>query len=195
MSMDQNQMSPASEAKPLLGFLGLGAMGSRLAMRLLKAGYPLTVYDRTQEKTQPLEQLGARAAATPAEVAATSTVVFSSLADDAAVEAVLQGPDGAFAGAHPGTTFIEMSTILPTTSRALAAAAHARGMHLLDVAISGSTPLVEAGAITLLGGGGGGGGERSLPLLPALRARCFFIGPSGVGTAIEVVVNAVAGGR
>jgi 3-hydroxyisobutyrate dehydrogenase len=193
MSMNQNQMSPASEAKPQLGFLGLGAMGSRLAMRLLKAGYPLTVYDRTHEKAQPLAQLGARTAATPAEVAATSTVVFTSLADDAAVEAVLQGPDGAFAGAHPGTTFIEMSTILPTTSRALAAAAHARGMHLLDVAISGSTPLVETGAITLLAGGERDVYERCLPLLTALTQRCFYMGPSGMGTTMKLVVNALLG--
>src|SRR5260221_714979 len=191
--MSMNQVSPASEAKPQLGFLGLGAMGSRLARRLLKAGYPLTVYDRTQEKTQPLEQLGARAAATPAEVAATSTVVFSSLADDAAVEAVLQGPEGAFAGAHPGTTFIEMSTILPTTSRTLAAAAHARGMHLLDVAISGSTPLVEAGASTLLAGGGRGGYERCLPLLPGLAQHRFFIGARGGGTKIKLVGDALLG--
>ena len=193
MSMNQNQMSPASEAKPQLGFLGLGAMGSRLAMRLLKAGYPLTVYDRTHEKTQPLAQLGARTAATPAEVAATSTVVFSSLADDAVVEAVLQGPEGAFAGAHPGTTFIEMSTILPTTSRTLAAAAHARGMHLLDVAISGSTPLVETGAITLLAGGERDVYERCLPLLTALTQRCFYMGPSGMGTTMKLVVNALLG--
>jgi len=193
MSMNQNQMSPASEAKPQLGFLGLGAMGSRLAMRLLKAGYHLTMYDRTREKTQPLAQLGARAAATLAEVAATSTVVFSSLADDAAVEAVLQGPEGAFAGAHPGTTFIEMSTILPTTSRALAAAAHARGMHLLDVAISGSTPLVETGAITLLAGGERDVYERCLPLLTALTQRCFYMGPSGMGTTMKLVVNALLG--
>jgi 3-hydroxyisobutyrate dehydrogenase len=193
MSTNQNQINPASEAKPQLGFLGLGAMGSRLAMRLLKAGYPLTVYDRTHEKTQPLAQLGARTAATPAEVAATSTVVFTSLADDAAVEAVLQGPDGAFAGAHPGTTFIEMSTILPTTSRALAAAAHARGMHLLDVAISGSTLLVETGAITLLAGGERDVYERCLPLLTALTQRCFYMGPSGMGTTMKLVVNALLG--
>src|SRR5260221_11495031 len=98
--MSMNQVSPASEAKPQLGFLGLGAMGSRLARRLLKAGYPLTVYDRTQEKTQPLDQMGPRAAATPAEVAATGTVVFSSLAEDDAVEAGLHVPAGGLAAAH-----------------------------------------------------------------------------------------------
>jgi len=193
MSTNQNQMSPASEAKPQLGFLGLGAMGSRLAMRLLRAGYPLTVYDRTHEKTQPLAQLGARTATTPAEVAATSTVVFSCLAADPAVEAVLQGPEGALVGARPGTTFIEMSTILPTTSRAVAAAAQARGMRLLDVAISGSTPQVEAGTITLLAGGERDEYERCLPLLTTLTERCFYMGPSGMGTTMKLVVNALLG--
>src|SRR5260370_4318503 len=109
MSTNQSQINPAGEAKPQLGFLGLGAMGSRLATRLLKAGYLLTMYDRTHEKTQPLTQLGARTATTPAEVAAASTVVVSCLADDAALGVVLQGPEGAFAGARPRTTFIEMS--------------------------------------------------------------------------------------
>jgi 3-hydroxyisobutyrate dehydrogenase-like beta-hydroxyacid dehydrogenase len=193
MSTNQNQVSPASEGKPQLGFLGLGAMGSRLAMRLLKAGYPLTVYDRTHERTQPLAQLGARTATTPAEVAATSAVVFSSLADDAAVEAVLQGPEGALAGARQGTTFIEMSTILPTTSRAVAAAALARGMRLLDVAISGSTPQVEAGTITLLAGGDQAVYESCLPILSTLTERCFYMGPSGMGTTMKLVVNTLLG--
>src|SRR5258708_18874455 len=109
MSMNQNQINPAGEAKPQLGFLGLGTMGSRLAMRFLKAGYPLTVYDRTHEKTQPLAQLGPHTATSPAEVAATSTVVVSCLADDAAVEVVLQGTEGAIADARPRTPFIQMS--------------------------------------------------------------------------------------
>ena len=105
----------AGENRPQLGFLGMGAMGSRLAARLLDAGYPLTVYDRTPEHTQPLVQRGARSAATPAEIAAAATIVVSCLADDGAVEAVLLGPQGAVAAARPGTIFIEMSTILPAT--------------------------------------------------------------------------------
>jgi 3-hydroxyisobutyrate dehydrogenase-like beta-hydroxyacid dehydrogenase len=193
MSTQQNHVEPAREAKPQLGFLGMGAMGSRLAGRLLMAGYLLTVYDRTQEKTLPLVRLGAQAAPTPREVAATSVVVFSCLAGDAAVEAVLQGPDGGLAGALPGTTFIDMSTIMPATSRGVAAAAKAQGMNLLDVAISGSTPQVEAGTITLLAGGERNVYDRCVPILSALTTRCFYMGASGMGTTMKLVVNALLG--
>lgn len=184
-----------SEHLPQLGFLGLGAMGSRLAARLLKAGYPMVVYNRSREKAQPLARLGAQVADTPGALAAQCSVVFSSLSDDVAVQDVLQGHDdkGALAEARPGTTFVEMSTILPQTSRALAAAAHARGLQMLDAAISGSTPQVEAGTITLLVGGDAATYERSLPILTTLTQHCFYMGPSGMGTTMKLVVNTLLG--
>jgi len=193
MNIEQTPGRPVDEAKPQLGFLGMGAMGSRLAARLLQAGYPLMVYDRTRAKTLPVAHLGARVADAPSDLAAQVSVVFSSLADDAAVEAVLAGPEGAFAGAVAGTLFIEMSTILPEISRTLAAAARARGMDLLDAAISGSTPQVEAGTITLLVGGDQAVYERCLPILLTLTERCFYMGPSGMGTAMKLVVNTLLG--
>ena len=193
MSNEQTQGRTADEAKPQLGFLGMGAMGSRLAARLLQAGYPLVVYDRTHAKALPLAQLGARSADTPRELAAQASVVFSSLANDDAVEGTLQGSEGAFGGALPGTTFIEMSTILPETSRALATAARAREMNLLDAAVSGSTPQVEAGTITLLVGGDQTIYERCLPILSTLTERCFYMGPSGMGTSMKLVVNTLLG--
>jgi 3-hydroxyisobutyrate dehydrogenase-like beta-hydroxyacid dehydrogenase len=184
-----------SEHLPQLGFLGLGAMGSRLAARLLKAGYPMVVYNRSREKAQPLARLGAQVADTPGALAAQCSVVFSSLSDDVAVQDVLQGHDdkGALAEARPGTTFVEMSTILPQTSRALAAAAHARGLQMLDAAISGSTPQIEAGTITLLVGGDAATYERSLPILTTLTQHCFYMGPSGMGTTMKLVVNTLLG--
>ncbi len=184
-----------SERLPQLGFLGMGAMGSRLAARLMKAGYPMMVYNRTRENTQPLARLGAQVADTPHALAARCSVVFSSLSNDAAVVDVVQGHDdtGALAGARPGTTFVEMSTILPQTSRALAAAARARGLDLLDAAISGSTPQVEAGTITLLVGGDSATYERTLPILSTLTPHCFYMGPSGMGTTMKLVVNTLLG--
>jgi 3-hydroxyisobutyrate dehydrogenase len=193
MNIEQTQGRPVGEEKLQLGFLGMGAMGSRLAARLLEAGYPLTVYDRTHAKALPLAQLGARVADTPRELAAQVSIVFSSLADDAAVEGVLQGSEGAFEGARPGTTLIEMSTILPETSRALATVARARELNLLDAAISGSTPQVEAGTITLLVGGEQTVYERCLPILMALTQRCFYMGSSGMGTSMKLVVNTLLG--
>jgi len=193
MNTEPTQQRPGDEAKPQLGFLGMGAMGSRLAARLLQAGYPLIVYDRTHAKTLPLAHLGAGIADSPSDLAAQVSVVFSSLADDAAVEAVLAGPEGAFTGAAAGSVFVEMSTILPETSRTLAAAARARGMDLLDAAISGSTPQVEAGTITLLVGGDQAVYERCAPLLLTLTERCFYMGASGMGTAMKLVVNTLLG--
>jgi 3-hydroxyisobutyrate dehydrogenase-like beta-hydroxyacid dehydrogenase len=193
MSNEQTQGRTADEAKPQLGFLGMGAMGSRLASRLLKAGYPLVVYDRTHAKTLPLAQLGACIVGTPRELAAQASVIFSSLANDDAVEGTLQGSEGTFEGAQPGTTFIEMSTILPETSRRLATAARAQEMNLLDAAISGSTPQVEAGTITLLVGGDQTIYERCLPILSILTERCFYMGPSGMGTSMKLVVNTLLG--
>jgi 3-hydroxyisobutyrate dehydrogenase-like beta-hydroxyacid dehydrogenase len=193
MTTAQTPGGPATEAKPRVGFLGIGAMGSRLAARLLDAGYPLTVYNRTRARTQPLAQQGAQIAATPEELAARSSIILSCLADDAAVEAVLLGPGGAVAGARPGTTFIEMSTILPTTSRAVAIAAGARGLTALDAAISGSTPAAEAGTLVLLVGGEQEVYDRCRPILSALGQHVYYMGPSGMGTTMKLVVNAMLG--
>src|SRR6202521_5718861 len=110
MSTDNQQQ------RPRLGFIGMGGMGSRMAARLLAAGYELTIYNRARESTQLLAQSGARVAATPAELAADADIVLSSVADDAAVENVMSGPDGALAAARPGTIFIEMSTVSPAVS-------------------------------------------------------------------------------
>src|SRR5437879_10272292 len=105
--------------KPQLGFIGMGGMGSRMAARLLAAGYDLTIYNRNRERTRLLEKQGATVAAEPGELAAHVDIVLSSLADDVAVENVMLGPDGTLARARPGTVFIEMSTVSPSLSRRL----------------------------------------------------------------------------
>src|SRR4051812_13018380 len=104
------------DAKPRLGFIAMGGMGSRMASRLLAAGYDVTVYNRARERTRALEERGATVAAQPAILAARSDIVFSSVADGAAVESVMLGRQGASTAARPGTVFIEMTTISPTTS-------------------------------------------------------------------------------
>src|SRR6476646_1436334 len=122
-----------------LGFIGLGAMGGRMARRLLAAGYDLTVYNRTRERTRSLEQSGAKVAETPRALAAGADVILSSLADDAALEEVMFGPDGALASARPGTGFIELSTVSPGASGHLHDAGLAKGLAVLDAPVSGST--------------------------------------------------------
>src|ERR671931_367847 len=105
------------QSGPRVGFIGTGAMGSRIAHRLLAARYDLTVYDRAREHTRPLQQRGAKVAATSRELAAEVDMVLSCLTNDAALADVMFGPDGALAAARPGTIFIEMSTVSPSMSK------------------------------------------------------------------------------
>src|SRR3989441_8071447 len=132
-----------------VGFIGLGAMGSRMASRLLGAHHDLVVYNRTPERTRPLEQRGAKVAATANQLAAGVDIVFSSVANDAALEEVMFGPDGALAGTRSGAIVIEMSTVNPRTSRRLHEAARSKGVSALDAPASRSTGQAEAGQLVL----------------------------------------------
>jgi 3-hydroxyisobutyrate dehydrogenase-like beta-hydroxyacid dehydrogenase len=181
------------QSGPSLGFIGLGAMGSRMAQRLLAAGYDLTVHDRTRERARPLEQKGAKFAPTPGRVAATVDVVLSSLTDDAALEEVMFGPEGALTVARAGTTFIEMSTVSPRTSSRLHQAARPRGLAVLDAPVSGSTPQAEEGQLVILVGGKEEMYRQYLPILNVLGKSSFYMGPAGSGTTTKLCLNTLLG--
>src|SRR5260370_1412363 len=136
-----------------LGFMGLGAMGQRMALRLLTSGFKLVVYDHTSRKTTALAAAGASPAPSVRQVARQSEVIISCLPTDEAVLSVYEGPEGVIACANPETVVIEMSTVSPETSRKINHMGRERGIEVLDVAISGSTPAAEKGILTLLGGG------------------------------------------
>jgi 3-hydroxyisobutyrate dehydrogenase-like beta-hydroxyacid dehydrogenase len=178
---------------PRLGFIGLGGMGGRMARRLLAAGYDLTVHDRSRERARPLEQGGARFAQTPGRLAAEADVVLSSLPDDAVVEEVMLGPEGALAVARPGTTFIEMSTVSPRTSSRLHQAAIARALAVLDAPVSGSTPQAEEGQLVILVGGREDMYQECVPILNVLGKESFYMGPAGSGTATKLCLNTLLG--
>jgi len=182
-----------TDDKPKIGFLGLGYMGSRMAARLLDAGYPLAAYNRTPSKAHELEAQGATACPTPKELAAESAVLISCLADDAALEATLLGPDGALAGARSGSTLIEMSTVSPGASRRVFEAAGARGVAMLDAPVSGSTPQAEAGTLVIFVGGDGDVLAHRRPILTALGQTVLHMGPSGAGVHMKLVVNTLLG--
>ena len=120
-----------------VGFIGLGIMGQPMARNLLKAGFPLTVHNRHQSVTDAFVAAGARAALLPREVATDSDVVITMLPDTPVVEEVLTGPDGVLAGAREGLVVIDMSTISPVTTRALAARLAQQGVQMLDAPVSG----------------------------------------------------------
>ncbi|HWY07856.1 MAG TPA: NAD(P)-dependent oxidoreductase [Candidatus Acidoferrales bacterium] len=176
-----------------LGYIGLGAMGRRIAVRLLAAGYEVSVFARNPSKRAALEAKGATGCDSVAELARSVHVVLSCLSDDEAVRDVYFGPGGVLASAKSGTIVIEMSTILPATSRELASKASRAGVQVLDVAISGSTPAAEQGTVTLLAGGNPDVFEASVPIFKAIAAKYFHLGPSGAGTTMKMVVNAILG--
>ena len=176
-----------------LGFIGMGAMGSRMARRLLDHGYNLTVYDRDHSKAEGMLPYGASIADNFVALASATDVILSCLTDDAAVQSVYTGSKGLMAVAPRGTIVLEASTVSPKTSRALHALGADRGIEVMDVAISGSTPAVERGTLVLLVGGNAEVFQAAEPIFQALAVRHFLMGPSGSGTSMKLVVNTLLG--
>jgi 3-hydroxyisobutyrate dehydrogenase-like beta-hydroxyacid dehydrogenase len=176
-----------------LGFIGMGRMGSHMARRLLGANHQLTVYDRTKEKSQAIAREGARVAETPRDLAANSEVVLISVTDDAAVEQVTFGTDGALTGLRQGSLVIDLSTVSPRTSRRLYQAAHEKGAAMIDAAVSGSVPQVDQGSLVIFVGGDRETYERCRSVLEVLGKQIFYMGSSGMGTTMKLVVNTLLG--
>jgi 3-hydroxyisobutyrate dehydrogenase len=164
-----------------------------MADRLLAAGHDLTVFNRSPERTHPLEERGATVAPTPSGVARTAEVVLVSVADDAAAEAVIAGTDGVLSTAPPGLVVINASTVSPGLSRRLARAALDKGVFVLDAPVSGSTPQAETGQLVIFVGGDQDAYERSLPILRVVGREAFYAGPAGSGSTMKLCVNALLG--
>jgi 3-hydroxyisobutyrate dehydrogenase-like beta-hydroxyacid dehydrogenase len=176
-----------------VGFIGLGNMGSRIAQRLLDHGYRLEVYDRNSAKAEGIAAKGAVVAKNILELAHTADVVLSCLTNDEAVRSVFLEPAGVLAGARPETTVLEMSTISPETSRELHRLGARKGIDVLDVAISGSTPAAEQGMLTLLVGGNEDLFRAAEPIFRSVAKQHFLLGGPGSGTAMKLVVNTLLG--
>ncbi len=184
-------MALQEHSKPSIGFIGMGHMGSHMAPRLINAGYQLTIYDRTREKAQAIA--GASVAETPKEAAEHSEVIISIVTDDAALDEVMLGPIGALAGTHAGSIIIDMSTVSPRASRHLFQAAKTKGVAMLDAAVSGSVPQVEQGSLVIFVGGEQETYEQCQPLLTILGQSSFYMGSSGMGITMKLVVNTLLG--
>jgi 3-hydroxyisobutyrate dehydrogenase-like beta-hydroxyacid dehydrogenase len=178
-------------SKPTIGFIGMGHMGSHMASRLIQAGYHLTVFDRTREKAQAIN--GASVAETPKEAASRSDVVISIVTDDDALEEVMLGPNGVLAGTHAGSVIIDMSTVSPRASRHLFQAARAQGVAMIDAAVSGSVPQVEQGSLVIFVGGEQETYQQCKPILEVLGQSSYYMGLSGMGTTMKMVVNTLLG--
>ena len=186
-------MNPITSEKDTLGFIGIGYMGRPIAQRLLQSGFKLTAYNRHRNKAEELVQYGGSVAETIAELASHCNVVLSCLPNDEAVLNVYRGPDGVFANAHRGSLVIEMSTVYPKTSEELSRLGAERGVDVLDVTISGSTPAAEQGALTLFGGGDSGCFAAADSIFRVIARKYFYLGPSGSGATMKLVVNTLLG--
>src|ERR1700723_1708411 len=186
-------MNAITSEKNKLGFVGVGYMGRPLAQRLLESGFRLTAYDRDRSKAEELIRFGGTVAESVAELSSSCDVMLSCLPSDEAVLNIYKGLDGAFANAHRGSLVIDMSTVYPKTSQELSRLGSERGIGVLDVTISGSTPAAEQGAVTLFGGGDEGCFDAAESIFRVVAHKHFYVGPSGSGATMKLVVNTLLG--
>jgi 3-hydroxyisobutyrate dehydrogenase-like beta-hydroxyacid dehydrogenase len=186
-------MNPITPEKNRLGFVGIGYMGRPIAQRLLESGFKVAAYDRDRRKAEELSRFGGRVAESFAELSSSCDVVLSCLPSDEAVLNIYKGPDGAFAHALRGALVIDMSTVNPETSRELSKLGSERGVDVLDVTISGSTPSAEQGALVLFGGGDKGCFNAAESIFRVIARKYSYLGPSGSGATMKLVVNSLLG--
>ncbi len=175
-----------------VGFVGLGIMGGPMATNLMKAGFKLTVWNRTPARAQPLVEQGAALAQSPADVAAASEVTVSCVSDSPDVEAVALGDQGIIHGAPPGSIYIDCSTISPAVARSVADAMQQRDVAMLDAPISGGDVGAKAGTLAIMVGGEAEAFDRCLPIFEAMGKTIVHVGPSGAGQVVKLC-NQVAG--
>ncbi len=172
-----------------IGFLGLGAMGAAIVVRLIAAGHQVTGWNRSEEKAAPLRARGMRWAPSPRELAASSDVMISILTDAKALEQVVAGPEGVIEGLRPGAILADMSTISPDSSKAVAARVAAAGGTMLDAPISASLATLEAGEASVMVGGDPQAYERVRPLLLAIGPKVTYIGTNGQALYVKLAIN------
>jgi 3-hydroxyisobutyrate dehydrogenase len=179
--------------RPAVAVLGLGTMGSRMAHRLLAAGFPVTVYNRSHDKAVPLVSAGARLAETPRKAIEGANVAIGMLADDRASRAVWLGAAGALDGATAGTIIIESSTLSVAWVGELAAAAAARRCEFIDAPVTGSRNQAGAGELNFLVGGAPDVLDRVQPVLAVMAKSVTYLGPTGSGALVKLINNFVCG--
>ncbi len=176
-----------------VAFLGLGTMGSGMARRLLSAGFPVTVYNRTAARAESLAAADAKVAASPREAASGADVVIAMLADDAASRAAWLGADGALTGAKTGAVLVDSSTLSVGWVRELADAARARGCSFLDAPVTGSKPQAEKGELLFLVGGDAAALDSIRGVLTPMSRGVLHLGPNGAGASMKLINNFMCG--
>jgi 3-hydroxyisobutyrate dehydrogenase len=170
-----------------VGFIGLGIMGQGMAHNLLKAGFPLTVWNRTAGKVDPLLKAGAQAGKDPADVAVGSDIIVICVSDTPDVEAVILGEGGVLAGARAGSLVVDCSTISPTVTQKLAKTLAEKQVAMLDAPISGGSEGAAQGALSIMVGGDAKDFERALPVFAAMGKKITHVGTNGAGQTVKLV--------
>ena len=176
-----------------IGFLGLGTMGEPIANNLRKAGHDLTVWNRTAAKADHIVSKGGKLARTAREAATGRDLVFTCLSDEKALEAVLEGADGALAGLAKGNLLVDLSTAGTRSARSIATRCADRAVDFLSAPILGSKSAAEQAQIVLLAGGPGAARERARPALHAVSSRIIELEDAGQAALMKLCVNAVGG--
>lgn len=172
-----------------LGYIGLGVMGGRMAERLISKGHQVTGYNRTRQKAQWLVDRGMTWADTPRAVAQAADTVFVMVTDSAALDAVTRGPDGILAGLGPGKLVIDMSTVSPAVSRAVAAQVKECGADMIDAPVSGSPVTLEQGKLSMMVGGTRAAFDRARPLLEDVGPKVTHVGDQGLAVSMKIAMN------
>jgi 3-hydroxyisobutyrate dehydrogenase-like beta-hydroxyacid dehydrogenase len=175
--------------KTSVGWIGLGSMGAAMAARVARAGFPLTAWNRTASRAQPVEGLGARIAATPREAAAAAEILVVMVATPQAFAEVAGGAEGFIAGLRDGALLVDMGTNGRETATRAEALARARGASFIDAPVLGSVKPAEEGKLVVLAGGSDGDLARARPLFEVLARAIHHVGPVGSGQAMKLAAN------
>lgn len=179
--------------KQKIGWIGLGKMGVPMSQNLIKAGYSVTVYNRTKEKTKELASAGAAVADTPQALAEACDVIISMISDDPVLESVSYGDQGAFSGAKKGSVFIDMSTVSPVASARVAQVADEKGISYLRAPVSGSTALAQAATLTIFASGPKGAYDQCEDIFKSMGQKTFHVGDGEEARYLKLVLNMMVG--
>lgn len=187
-------MSGTATGSDRLGFIGLGLMGGPMARRLLGAGLPVTVWNRSAAKTEPVVAAGGMPADGPASVARASDIVFACLTDTKAMRAAVFGPGGLAEGMAPGSVLVDFTSMSPEATREMAAELMDRcAAHWLDAPVSGGVPGAEAGTLAIMAGGDAAVFDRVAPHVAHMAARFTLMGPQGAGQTTKLCNQVIVG--
>lgn len=175
-----------------VGFIGLGRMGTPMATNIVEAGFPVTVWNRTAEKAEAFaRRTGAEVAVDPAQLASSSDVIVTMVADGSVLESIYGGDQGVLAGLSEGATAVDMSTVGPTVVARLAPQVSALGAEMIDAPVSGSTAAAQGRTLMIMAGGSEVGFARARPVLEAIGSPVLHVGDSGAGATLKLAINSM----